>query len=338
MLTAMTEAPNGRLVIAMLAFSVAAAAQSSPQETANAPAQDGTLAPAERVQTPQPQPYQAQPPQAQPIAPAPAQPTPPAQPTYPSNYASNYGSPQPNAAPAATGGTRDANNPNNQSGDYRNNEPPKVSDEESKFEMPAWSVRIDPFNWLLAGRLGLELESQIWKFISVELVPQFVVNDQPPYLNLNLIGVPNTLRQKSAGLGALAGTSIGVGFWLNGKPMEGYVLRAEITNYSIDYDSAIDHVNYVERELQVLIGQHSKWGPFTIAGTFGIGSMLNKHERCFKSAFDVGSAQTSGCPNGKQMLLAVATDSTTGQLGVLNLNGWLYPIDLVMRISLGVAF
>jgi len=202
------------------------------------------------------------------------------------------------------------------------------------------SVRVDPFNWLLAGRLGFELESQVWKFISVELVPVFIVNDQPPYLNLNLIGVPNTLRQKSAGLGALAGTSVGVGFWLNGTPMEGYVLRAEITNYSINYDTAIDHVNYIEREFQVLIGQHSKWGPFTIAGTFGIGSMLNKHERCFaENAIDASAPQTSGCPNSKQMLLGVTpSGGLPGNMGVINLNGWAYPIDLVLRISLGVVF
>ena len=32
-------------------------------------------------------------------------------------------------------------------------------------------VRIDPFNWLLEGRLGLELEIGILKFMSFEMVP-----------------------------------------------------------------------------------------------------------------------------------------------------------------------
>jgi hypothetical protein len=243
----------------------------------------------------------------------------------------------------ANSSIRDANNTNyqqssNSSTPFNSGEEPPKS--QSKLDLPTMSVRVDPFNWLLAGRLGFELESQVWKFISVEFVPEFIVNDQPPYLNLNFIGVPNTLRQKSAGIGALAGTSVGVGFWLNGTPMEGYVLRAEFTNYAIDYDTAIDHVAYVEREFQVLLGQHSKWGPFTLAGTFGIGSMLNKHQRCFSSDFSPQSAQTSGCPNSKQMLLAVTPSNvaTGNPMGLINLNGWAYPVDLVLRISLGVVF
>ncbi len=273
-------------------------------------------------------------------APGPGQPA-------PSTMAPAYNNPQPyapNAAAAQPNGPRDANTNNYQRSDNRDNAPFNNGDDasksSSKFELPTMSIRLDPFNWLLAGRLGFELESQVWKFISVELVPVFIVNDQPPYLNLNLIGVPDTLRQKSAGIGALAGTSVGVGFWLNGTPMEGYVLRAEITNYSIDYDTAIDHVNYIEREFQVLFGQHSKWGPFTIAGTFGIGSMLNKHERCFAdTAIDASAPQTSGCPNNKQMLLGVTpSGGLAGNMGVINLNGWAYPIDLVLRISLGVVF
>ena len=275
--------------------------------------------------------------------------SPPTQP-QPNNYSttpanSSAQSPAAGGPVYANPSTRDANNNNYQRNDNGANAPFNSGDAapnaQSKFELPTMSVRIDPFNWLLAGRLGFELESQVWKFISVELVPQFIVNDQPPYLNLNLIGVPNTLRQKSAGWGALAGTSVGVGFWLNGTPMEGYVLRAEITDYSIDYDTAgIDHVNYVEREFQVLFGQHSKWGPFTLAGTFGIGTMLNKHERCFAAdAIDATAPQTSGCPNDKQMLLAVTpSGGTPGNVGMINLNGWAYPIDLVLRISLGVVF
>lgn len=206
----------------------------------------------------------------------------------------------------------------------------------SPFEWPTMSVRVDPLNWLLWGRLGVELESQIWKFISVELVPVFVVNDQPPYLNLNLSGVPNTLYQKSGGWGSLAGASLGVGFWFDGKPMEGYVLRAELTDYVFDYDSRdengpIDHVRYVDREFQVLLGSHSKWGPVTLAGAFGLGTMLNRQNRCFLSN---GTASTSGCTNSKELSIA----ATKQPLNVVNLHDWTYPAVLVFRISLGVVF
>lgn len=341
------KVPLSRLLVTILAFSVAAVAQSDPQTPQPAPATSpvsGAAAPVPTVWAPAP-PTQSQPPPPTATQPSGA----PVASQPPNNYstAPAAGNAQPPAASGpgyANASPRDANTNNYHRNDNGSNAPfPSGEDApkaQSKFELPTMSVRIDPFNWLLAGRLGFELESQVWKFISVELVPQFVVNDQPPYLNLNLIGVPNTLRQKSAGIGALAGTSIGVGFWLNGTPMEGYVLRAELTDYSIDYDTGSDHVNYVEREFQVLLGQHSKWGPFTLAGTFGIGSMLNKHERCFGSDFSTQTAQTSGCPNSKQMLLAVTPPvAAAGQpMGVINLNGWAYPIDLVLRISLGVVF
>lgn len=208
------------------------------------------------------------------------------------------------------------------------------------FEWPTMSIRIDPLNWLLSGRLGFELESQVWKFISVEFIPMFIVNDQPPFLNLNLSGVPNNLYQKSGGIGALAGAAAGVGFWFSGKPMEGYVLRAEFTDYVVDYESRdaqgpIDKkVETVERAFEVLIGSHSKWGPFTLAGTIGLGSMLNHQNRCVPGA-TAASATTSGCANRKELSMAVTRNSPPD---VVNLHDWTYPIVLVFRLSLGVVF
>jgi hypothetical protein len=330
----MIQIPSRRLWATIFAISATSIAQTDPGSSQAPTAPEPSAAPAPSVWAPA-APIQQQ---AQPVAATPASAQQPV----------NNNSPPPASGGSgyAASSTRDANNNNaNQRSDSGSAAPFNSGEDaakpQSKTELPVMSVRVDPFNWLLAGRLGFELEAQVWKFISVELVPVFIVNDQPPYLNLNLIGVPNTLRQKSAGLGALAGTSIGVGFWLGGTPMEGYVLRAELTDYAINYDSAIDHVRYVEREFQVLFGQHSKWGPFTLAGTFGIGSMLNKHERCFAdNAINTNSAQTSGCVNSKQMLFAVTPfNGATGQpMGVINLNGWAYPIDLVLRISLGVVF
>ena len=43
---------------------------------------------------------------------------------------------------------------------------------------------MDPFNWLLQGRLGIELEVGLLDLISFELVPVFVVNDKPPVINV----------------------------------------------------------------------------------------------------------------------------------------------------------
>jgi hypothetical protein len=328
-------------LIIVAATSVAAAQQGSvgvsqvnspksPEETA-APAASGWTSPPpadSQPRTVQPQPSNAAP------SPQPA-----------SN--ANYTAPTSSAPSPAYD---NANSPNSNYGNNQRSEPyqPKPNDDQSadgahsKFEMPTISIRIDPLNWLLMGRLGFELESQVWKFISVEFIPMFVVNDQPPVLNLNLSGLPNTLYQKSGGIGALAGASIGVGFWLNGKPMEGYVLRAELTDYVINYDSRdqagpIDHVQYLDRQFQVLIGSHSKWGPFTLAGTFGIGTMLNRQNRCF-TGDTVDTHSETGCPNNKQLLMAVIRPDSLNPIGVVNLHDWTYPITLNMRISLGVVF
>ncbi len=310
----------------VLAIAANAAAQPSPGEATPS----GVAPAAVNAQEARP----ASPEQAAAGQPAPQGTQPAAYPaTQPSNNYS-YGSPSPAPAyatsPASSEYDRGYVRQANQA------EPPPP--ESKPFELPTMSVRIDPLNWLLSGRLGLELETQVWKFVSFQLVPMFIVNDQPPVLNLNLSGVPNTLYQKSAGIGALAGTSVGVGFWLNGKPMEGYVLRAELTDYVIDYDTRdrngpIDHVEYVDRAFQVLIGSHSKWGPVTLAGTFGLGSVLSKQNRCID---EFGTASTSGCANGKE--LSIRVTRSTSPVEVVNLHEWTYPIVLVFRISLGVVF
>jgi hypothetical protein len=345
MLWPMLQAPYYGLGVIIVAVASAAAAQqgSVDEFRTNSPkSSEETATPASSGWS-SPPPADSQP-RTTPPAPSDAAPSP-----QPAGNA-NYGSTPPSAPGPAYS---NANSPNSNYGSSQRSEPaqPKPNDEQnadgahSKSELPTMSVRIDPLNWLLFGRLGFELECQVWKFISIELVPMFVVNDQPPALNLNLSGLPNTLYQKSAGIGALAGTSIGAGFWFNGKPMEGYVLRAELTDYVINYDSRdptsgpIDHVQYVDRQFQVLIGSHSKWGPVTLAGTFGIGTMLNRQNRCF-TGNTVATASTSGCPNNKELSIAATNrDPVNGvPMTVVNLHDWTYPITLNMRISLGVVF
>jgi hypothetical protein len=203
---------------------------------------------------------------------------------------------------------------------------------------PGFSIRIDPFNWLLEGRLGFELEVVAWKFISVELVPVFVVNSEPPAFNFS--GRDDPISQESNGLGPISGTSIGAGFWLSGEPLRGYVLRAVLTNYGYTYKASdragvFDHVDFTERRLFVYFGSHSRWGAFTIAGGIGLGYELNQQQRCFAN---VGTARmaaaTSGCPDdGEQHILLDRSGDS-----VADLNGGFHPIYLAGRLSLGVAF
>jgi hypothetical protein len=201
--------------------------------------------------------------------------------------------------------------------------------------MPALGFRIDPFNWLLQGRLGIELETEVWEFISFELVPIFVVNEQPPLINLR--GIGSELTQHSNGLGAMSGASFGLGFWLEGKPLEGNVLRVILTDYGYEYkteDDAgpIDSVKHTERHLYGYFGSHSRWGFFTIAGGIGLGVELNKEERCFPDPpTTVDAAKKTGCDG--QNLIAVTRNVDT----VADLNGALHPVYLMGRISLGIV-
>jgi hypothetical protein len=211
-------------------------------------------------------------------------------------------------------------------------------DDGEPFDMPPIGIRIDPFNWLIEGRLGLELEVGIWKFISLELVPVFVLNDSPPSFNFS--GREDNLFQESNGLGPISGTSIGVGFWLGGDPLEGYVIRAVFTNYGYTYKTTsdewgtIDEVDFTERRLGAVFGSHYVWGPFTIAFGFGLGVELNQQERCFPDA-DITNPQTSDCPYDDEQHIALDRVGNTADT-VTDLNGWLHPVYLMGRISLGL--
>jgi len=213
--------------------------------------------------------------------------------------------------------------------------PPPPEKPDGGFEMPPWSLRVDPFNWLLEGRLGIEAEIGLLRFMSFEVVPVFVANDKPPTFNL---GGSADLYQESNGIGSMSGASADLGFWLDGRALRGYVIRVGITNYGYRYytqDDAgeIDSLKHTERRAFFMFGSHSRWGAFTIAGGIGLGVELNKEERCFPNgSTSVSQATTSGC--NKQMLLALDRN-TQDQL---DLNGPLHPMYFMVRFSLGVAF
>lgn len=191
-------------------------------------------------------------------------------------------------------------------------------------------MRIDPFNWLLEGRLGLELETQVYKFVSVELVPVFVTTSSPPTLNYD--SYSSTLTQSSNGLGAISGIGVDAAFWFEGKPFRGYALRTGFTNYSYTYKSSdngapVDSVSHTDREFFVMLADASRWGAFTIGGGIGLGYELNRQNRCFTDG-----AATPDCPKDETLIKL----DNSGNVG--DLNGFLYPFDLLARFSLGVVF
>jgi hypothetical protein len=126
---------------------------------------------------------------------------------------------------------------------------PPARQDGPKFDVPPFSFRVDLLNSLFSGRLRLELEVGLWKFISFEMVPAFVVRD-----SRFDVDAPHNLTQSANGLGPISGASFGLGFWPGGRPLKGFVLRLIFTNYGYTYETTeesilIDKVSFTERRL-----------------------------------------------------------------------------------------
>jgi hypothetical protein len=272
-----------------------------------------------------PQPVPVQPPEPEPSAePAESQaPAPPPAPTNAGDYAGSIAAGSDDSLASDT-----------------EEEPEAQFREQEKRE---FSVRIDPLNWLLLGRLGIELEMTAWKFISVELIPVFVTSSEP--LLLNYSRFDGTLTQHSRGIGPISGASLGAGVWLFGEPFSGYVIRLNFTNYAYTYRAAdgggtFDRIEVTERRLALFFGSHSRFGPFTIAGGFGLGLELNQHERCGLARASSGSGDSefrvtgrSDDCEGRQLIALSRNLSETADL-----NGPLHPVYFEARFSFGLVF
>jgi hypothetical protein len=220
------------------------------------------------------------------------------------------------------------------------NEPPPPPPKKSDVEFPGFSVRIDPLNWLLWGRLGFELEVGIpaVDFLSIEVIPVFVMAEEP--IMLDLRRVEERFTQHSDGLGAMSGASIGAGFWLEGEQWEGTVLRVSLTNYGYtfrtsDDQGTIDETSHTERELMFSIGSHNKWSFFTIAGRFGIGYELNQERRCFVRGEPFHA--TEDCTENVRELSIERDLTLPNAREPADLNGFLFPVSLNFGLSLGVV-
>ncbi len=213
--------------------------------------------------------------------------------------------------------------------------PPPRREPDASGPIPDFSLRVDPLHWLIQGRLPLEAEVQLWKFITLQVVPIFVTSTSPPALNLQ--GRDDNLTQHSNGIGALSGASFGLGFWLSGKPLKGYVIRGVLTNYSYEYlttnpnGSRLDRAAFVERRLLGEFGSYSRYGAFIIGGTLQLGAELNKKGRCVNVA-TTGRIESERCND----LEIVIDDTYPGEAA--DLNSPLHPVVLDFTFTLGVAF
>lgn len=212
-------------------------------------------------------------------------------------------------------------------------------------------MRVDPLNWILYGRLGLELEIEAFEWLTVQAVPMFVVSEQPVVFNQ-----ADDIYQKGDGLGALAGASLGLGLWLDGDSFNGTVLRPAFIFNAIEYRSealedldggslggvaageVIDKATVKQQRLSLTIGSHRTWGYFTFAGAFGLEYELNKDRRCIAQVGDIYEASTdeSVCTDDDEFILAREPLGTNAKPEAqANLLNDLHPFDIAASISLG---
>jgi hypothetical protein len=200
-------------------------------------------------------------------------------------------------------------------------------------------VRLDPFNWILEGQLGFELEVGLAKWLSVETVPVFVVDESPPWLNLG--GGDSRVYQHSGGWGPLSGASLGVNFWPAGKLFKGYVIRTGLNNYSLEYETkddtgTIDSLSHTKRQFYVMLGSVERWGAFTLGGGIGLGYDLNKESRCYKGNLNLPFDRTKFEPGScDELQIAVPIDPI--HVTPVAVTPFTYPWEFLARISLGVV-
>lgn len=222
--------------------------------------------------------------------------------------------------------------------------PPPRRDSDDGFEIEGWSVRLDPLNWLIRGRLNIEGEVALTDWFSVEVVPSFVTSSQPAAFDLTA-GREDPLFQESNFIGAWSGASVATRFWFYGDPFDGYALHVGLTHYNYVYKSKdpdtgarIDRVGKADNKLIVMLASGMELGPVIIAGGFGIGYELNAPERCFTQDGVTGAPikQSSGC-DGDFLILTDRGSATEGAEQTALFSG-LYPFSIEGRLSLGVAF
>jgi hypothetical protein len=205
------------------------------------------------------------------------------------------------------------------------------------------SFRADPVYALLQGRLGIELEVAPLDWLSIEVIPQFVVATQPPMLSL--AGRADNLSQHSDGLGPLSGASLGVGFWLSGKAFKKYGIRVFMTNYGMRYQSdddlgKIDEAAYVERRLTAMFTSVSRFGAFTIATGIGLGIEMNDTTRCIiDDGFGGFAAQSEPIGDCDSRDIELLLDRPSVGFDRIDVNTAEFnTIDIATRLSLGVSF
>jgi hypothetical protein len=123
---------------------------------------------------------------------------------------------------------------------------------------------------LLFGRVTGEVEYAFAGPFSVALLPEYVFN-QP------IDNRPDGITAKGGGIAAQ------FGFWVEGRPLRGYFLKAHTGYRSITVTGPYDEIAVPATEIGAMFGSQSVYGGwFTLSGGFGVVYDLQSQDRPFK--------------------------------------------------------
>jgi hypothetical protein len=274
------------LAAALAVVSTAAFAQTSPQGGAGAPA--GSPPPGYAQPSSSPGPADA------PNSPPAAYPPPgyPPQSGYPPNQA-QQGQPPPAQQP----------NYGQQPGFGAYSEPP-LPPPPKRNEL-AWSMRFQVLD-LLFGRATGEVEYAFAGPFSAVIIPEYIFF--------------SPAQDRTSGVTAKgAGIAAELGYWLEGRPLRGYFLKAHGGYRSIKFSSAIQEVSVPATQVGAMFGSQSIYGGwFTLSGGFGVVYDFQSQDRPIVTGYD-----STGRPVGYII-------GASGLFG----NGF----DLLGQLSIGGSF
>jgi hypothetical protein len=238
------------------------------------------------------------------------------QPPSPPPGATGYPPPSPSDPPQLPQGTSPAPYPPAATGyppapgyalpaGYAPVEPPLPPPPPQREEL-SWSLRFNVFD-LVFGKLSGEIEHAFGNQLSIVVGPEYIFADPR--------------QDSSLGITASGGGLYGeIGYWLEGRPLRGYFLKAHVGYRSVVFHSELQRLHVPETLIGAMFGSQTIYaGWFSLSGGIGVAYDLNAEDR----QIDFQDPNLGGAKN-------TATLQATGPLH----NGF----DLITQLAIGGSF
>jgi hypothetical protein len=157
---------------------------------------------------------------------------------------------------------------------------------------------------LLFGRVAGEIEYAFAGPFSLSVIPEYVFSDP---------STSSALGVKASG-GGFAGE---LGFWLEGRPLRGYFLKAHCGYRLITFRSIISETDVPATQVGAMFGSQSIYGGwFTLSGGIGVVYDFQSQDRVLITGYD-----SAGRPTGYIIGASGLSGNGFDLLGQLSIGG-----------------